>query len=342
MTISGIYAKQSIGNTVKVGGVVYTIADIKRHPVPGESGYEFTVANDRGQLFTAYGQRVQHNSRLTPDAGNAKVAEASEDDDPRTTAELAEDLAKATKERERIERAAQSPTGALGRVVDAYAVTYKFLGEQRHAEIVLIDGYTTWADIPRIVGTLHGVAASRVQIVSVNQVSQVYTVRAQRPGFAVGTYHIEVPNGDDAVIRHALTERFYGASPDEFNVVEVIGPFDTMAEAQSREAERPYTDAGLDAATGPGPTRAAVHLRKLDTAARRLRAVQNAHTTMNLIGGTYSHRVQESVEILLRMIADGKEGEETYSERTARQYMERERAYQEVTRKALAAQYNGR
>ncbi len=96
-----------------------------------------------------------------------------------------------------------------------------------------------------------------------------------------------------------------------------------------------YTDAQLTAdenGTGRGPQRAAQYLRKLDTPERRDRAVSEAHTLVNLMGGIYSHKVSEAVDSLLRMIANGNESDEMYGERSARMARETDNAHRMAVR----------
>lgn len=167
-----------------------------------------------------------------------------------------------------------------------------------------------------------------------------WLVRYQLDGYAVSTDAIEADTV--GAIHAAVAAKFYGTDPSKVTIVSIEGPFESANAVRRHRAEQRYTDAELTKDLNdpfPGPARAAVHLLKLDTLARRLRADDNATTAQNLMGGTYSHRVAESVAILLAMIAEGREEEETYPERTARELREREQAHQEVTRQALAARY---
>lgn len=82
----------------------------------------------------------------------------------------------------------------------------------------------------------------------------------------------------------------------------------------------------------PGDRNAAPYLLKLDTPERRLRAVQEAHTLTNLIGYRYSEAVYNASSSLLKLIAEGKEDEELYGEKTARRYRETEAEYRKATR----------
>lgn len=73
-----------------------------------------------------------------------------------------------------------------------------------------------------------------------------------------------------------------------------------------------------------GDRNAAPYLLQLDTPELRLRAVGEAHTLTNLLGFRYSEAVYNAVKELRKNIANGKEAEELYGERTARRYRETE------------------
>lgn len=82
----------------------------------------------------------------------------------------------------------------------------------------------------------------------------------------------------------------------------------------------------------PGDRNAARYLRKLDTVERRKRAVNEAHTLLNIIPGMiYSGAVSNAVSALLRAIEIGLEGERLYGENFAHVARERERELRQVT-----------
>lgn len=104
-----------------------------------------------------------------------------------------------------------------------------------------------------------------------------------------------------------------------------------------------YTTAELEAIAAdskiPGARNSAPYLLKLDTPERRRRAVSEAETLGNLVGGTFSGNVWGAVSNLLELIASGKEDGEMYGERTAREYREREQALREATGDPTAIYY---
>lgn len=65
-------------------------------------------------------------------------------------------------------------------------------------------------------------------------------------------------------------------------------------------------------------------LLQVDTVARRGRVLDEAHTLGNLIGGVLSGNLCSARQSLARLIAEGRETDEMYGERTAREYRERE------------------
>lgn len=80
-------------------------------------------------------------------------------------------------------------------------------------------------------------------------------------------------------------------------------------------------------------------LLKLDTEARRQRVWDEAHTLSNLIGGVLSQHLYSAADSLLRNIAEGRESDELYGERTARQYREREQELRQITGNPSAIYY---
>lgn len=74
----------------------------------------------------------------------------------------------------------------------------------------------------------------------------------------------------------------------------------------------------------PGDRNSAPYLLKLDTPARRVRAVQEAYTLSNLVGYRHSEAVHAAVSELLRNIANNEEDKALYGEATARKYREAE------------------
>lgn len=82
----------------------------------------------------------------------------------------------------------------------------------------------------------------------------------------------------------------------------------------------------------PGDRNSAPYLLKLDTPARRLRAVQEAHTLSNLIGYRHSEAVYAAVNELQRNIANNDEDKALYGEATARKHRETEEEYRKATR----------
>ena len=105
----------------------------------------------------------------------------------------------------------------------------------------------------------------------------------------------------------------------------------------------PYTDEWLDeqsASTTPGPSNRARHLRQLDTPERRSRADSEAMTLTNIRGGRPSDNVADAARALLRMIEEGREGEEMYGELYARRERERQQEHQRIAMRAEAARYH--
>lgn len=93
-----------------------------------------------------------------------------------------------------------------------------------------------------------------------------------------------------------------------------------------------YSDEALqdDLINGaPGPKNSAPYLLKLDTLQRRVRASSEAQTLTNLLGYRRSEAVAHAVSNLLDLIAKGKEDEEMYGEKCARQDRERTNALRE-------------
>lgn len=122
------------------------------------------------------------------------------------------------------------------------------------------------------------------------------------------------------------------------------------AEAAEYRARRNYwlSDEGLNATIahgGYGPGGGAVHPRqarpllRLATVAQRERAFREASTRQNLSGGILSDNIHYVVNDMLRAIADGREAEELYGERTAREYREAEEARRAAELKAVAARF---
>lgn len=70
--------------------------------------------------------------------------------------------------------------------------------------------------------------------------------------------------------------------------------------------------------------RVARELDRLDTPARRDRAVNEAHTVSNLLGGQYTARLSEAVTTILTRIEQGRESDELYGERITREHYEAE------------------
>lgn len=85
--------------------------------------------------------------------------------------------------------------------------------------------------------------------------------------------------------------------------------------------------------------RQAHELLRLDTVERRRRALAEAHTLANLMGGILSQRLYEAATTLLANISRGQEFMELYGERTAREYREREAALREATGNPAAIYY---
>jgi hypothetical protein len=89
-----------------------------------------------------------------------------------------------------------------------------------------------------------------------------------------------------------------------------------------------YTDEYLRQAQvdgSPGERNSAPYLLELDTVERRMRAVSEAHTLSNLLGFRHSQAVREAVNNLQDLIEAGREDQELYGERTAREYREAEK-----------------
>ena len=94
--------------------------------------------------------------------------------------------------------------------------------------------------------------------------------------------------------------------------------------------QRVYSTEALEADVAKGGYGVSTHPRqarqllRLDTIERRRRAKFEAMTRQNLMGGILSDNLFYAVSDLLAMIAAGREAEEMYGERTAREYRERE------------------
>lgn len=103
-----------------------------------------------------------------------------------------------------------------------------------------------------------------------------------------------------------------------------------VSEAQAREARQAhrYSDAWLDEAEagqyGRGDQNAAPYLRQLATQVQRRRAVAEAWTLNNVVGGRFSSNVYAAVREMLRNIEAGNESKELYGEHFARVARERE------------------
>lgn len=111
-----------------------------------------------------------------------------------------------------------------------------------------------------------------------------------------------------------------------------------MFDVTSIETMQKMIDEGT---SGPGPVRAAQTLIKhadvLDTPARRARVLAIAHTGMNLgLWGRYSDAVHYASLDLVRMITGGREHDEHYTEKTAREYREQENERQRLHVEILA------
>lgn len=97
------------------------------------------------------------------------------------------------------------------------------------------------------------------------------------------------------------------------------------------------SDAMLKADVEKGGTGVCTHSRqaeellKLDTEARRWRAMDEAHTRQNLLGGVLSQALWSARSELMANIAKGEEDKELYGERTAREYRESEQRLREAT-----------
>lgn len=75
-----------------------------------------------------------------------------------------------------------------------------------------------------------------------------------------------------------------------------------------------------------GERNTAPYLRELDTPEQRRRAVSEGYTLSNLLGYRHSQAVREAVNNLQDLIEAGREDQELYGERTAREYREMEKA----------------
>ena len=80
-------------------------------------------------------------------------------------------------------------------------------------------------------------------------------------------------------------------------------------------------------------------LLQVDTVARRRRVLAEAHTLSNLIGGVLSGCLCNARQSLARLITEGREADEMYGERTAREYREREADLRAVTGNPAAIYY---
>lgn len=106
-----------------------------------------------------------------------------------------------------------------------------------------------------------------------------------------------------------------------------------------------YSDELLEASVAAGGYGIEIHpnqareLLRLATIEHRTRAAAEAQTLGNLIGGVPSGNYYRAVTDLLRLIADGREDEELYGERTAREYREREAELRKVTGDPSAIYY---
>lgn len=90
-----------------------------------------------------------------------------------------------------------------------------------------------------------------------------------------------------------------------------------------------YTNEYLDemmVSPSAGDRNTAPYLRELDTPEQRRRAVSEGYTLSNLLGFRHSQAVREAVNNLQDLIEAGREHEELYGERTAREYREAEKA----------------
>lgn len=81
--------------------------------------------------------------------------------------------------------------------------------------------------------------------------------------------------------------------------------------------------------------RQARELLRLGTVAHRIRADREAWTLGNLRGGRPSDNVNAAVNDLLRMIEQGREADEMYGERVAREQREREAELRQVVPGAI-------
>ena len=117
------------------------------------------------------------------------------------------------------------------------------------------------------------------------------------------------------------------------------------AELAAEKAGNPerYSDAWLTLAEadhfGRGDRNSARYLRTLDTIERRKRAVSEAWTLGNIIGGIYSNNVANAVSELSRNILNGNESAELYGEKFARVAREREAELRQVTGNPNAIYY---
>lgn len=117
------------------------------------------------------------------------------------------------------------------------------------------------------------------------------------------------------------------------------------AEAAAEKAGNPerYSDEWLTLAEadhfGRGDRNSAHYLRTLATIDQRKRAVSEAWTLGNIIGGRYSGNVGNAVSELARNIANGNESAELYGERFARVAREREAELRATTGNPNAIYY---
>jgi hypothetical protein len=102
--------------------------------------------------------------------------------------------------------------------------------------------------------------------------------------------------------------------------------------------ERAAAESGYGSGGAPHPRQSRVLLR-LDTVERRKRAMAEAGTRQNLMGGILSANLHHAVNDMLAAIAAGREDQELYGERTARQYRERENEAREAQMAAAAAAF---
>jgi hypothetical protein len=127
-----------------------------------------------------------------------------------------------------------------------------------------------------------------------------------------------------------LTEEMRTPGPDSH-----VSKCQAKWEAEQAKLPKRYTDAWLDLAEtgrfGRGDQNAARYLRKLDTVERRQRAVFEAHTLGNVVGGRFSGNVHNAVTELLRNIESGTEDQPLYGEKFAHDAREAEKELRRVT-----------